>query len=128
MPPTREPADSRRRAPTRTPAAGRSGACTTRAAGERAAASRSPHRRGRAGGGGRDAVGREIPGRVPRVLPLVRHRDDVGVVEVCPLAVPTVLTAGGGLRLRWIAFEPGLHDVVVVLLRPEQSGKRLSRD
>ena len=35
----------------------------------------------------RDRVEGEVPGRVPRVLPLVRHRDDVGVVQVRPLVV-----------------------------------------
>ena len=32
----------------------------------------------------RDAVKRQIPRRIPRVLPLVGHRDDIGVVKVLP--------------------------------------------
>ena len=35
----------------------------------------------------RDAVEGEVPRGVPRVLPLVRHRDDVRVVEVLPAVV-----------------------------------------
>ena len=38
----------------------------------------------------RHAVEREVPGGVPGILPLVRHRDDVGVVEVLPVAVAAV--------------------------------------
>ena len=41
----------------------------------------------------RHAVEREVPRGVPRVLPLVGHRDDVRVVEMRPLAVPSVLAA-----------------------------------
>ena len=36
------------------------------------------------------AVEREVPGGVPRVFPLVRHRDDVGVVEMPPIGVAAV--------------------------------------
>ena len=36
----------------------------------------------------RDRVKGEIPGRVPRVLPLVRHRDDVVIEHVEPAVVP----------------------------------------
>ena len=56
--------------------------------------------------GQRDAVERQIPGRVPGVLPLVRHRDDVGVVEVRPLAIAAVLTVGRRSRLQRVAAQP----------------------
>ncbi len=66
--------------------------------------------------GQRDAVKGEVPGGVPRVLPLVGHRDDVAVVEVRPL----VVAAAAALRWRWreggIAIEPAAHVVVEVLL------------
>ena len=39
---------------------------------------------GRVDVGERDALEGEVPGRVPRVLPRVGHRDDVAVVEVAP--------------------------------------------
>ena len=64
----------------------------------------------------RDAVEREVPGRVPGILPLVRHRDDVGVVEVAPVGVAPVLALGRRRRLVGIAVEPLGHVVVVELL------------
>ena len=48
----------------------------------------------------RQTVEGEIPGRVPGVLPGVRHRDDVGVVEVAPVGVAAVLARGRRRRLR----------------------------
>ena len=45
-------------------------------------------RKVRVDGRQRDRVKGEIPGGVPRVLPLVRHRDDVVVEHVEPVAVP----------------------------------------
>ena len=42
----------------------------------------------------REHVERQVPGRVPRVLPLVGHRDDVGVRHV----VPVVVARGGASR------------------------------
>ena len=50
----------------------------------------------------RDAVEGEVPGGVPGILPFVRHRDDVVVVEVAPVAVaavamrPRAAAAGSG--------------------------------
>ena len=41
----------------------------------------------------RDAVEREVPGGVPRVLPRVRHRDHVEVVQVPPLVVAALQRA-----------------------------------
>ena len=101
-PPRRAPAGSRRRTRTRRRAAGRSGACTTRA-GTAASCSLAncgidPRER--------DHVEREVPRRVPRVLPLVGHRDDVAVVEVRPVGVAAVRRAAGRRRLRGIALEP----------------------
>ena len=70
----------------------------------------------------------EIPRRVPRVFPLVRHRDDVGVVEMAPLMVSCLAP----LRRWWwkirIAVEPGSHLVVVVLFRPQHSRQCLPHD
>src|SRR4029078_6158542 len=41
----------------------------------------------------REHVKREIPGCVPRILPLVWHRDDVAVVHVMPAIVPRCAAA-----------------------------------
>ena len=70
----------------------------------------------------------EIPGGVPRVFPLVRHRDDVGVVEMRPFAIATGLTAGGRRRVVRIAVQPFGNVVVEVLLAPDHSGERLPLD
>ena len=65
----------------------------------------------------RDAVEGEVPRRVPRVLPLVRHRDDVGVVEVRPVGVAAVPALGRAAR-GWSGSpsSQSLDDVVVELL------------
>ena len=67
----------------------------------------------------------EVPRRVPGVLPLVRHRDDVGVVHVMPVLVarggaPVGLEGGGAALL-----EPAVDVVVVELLGPEHAGEGL---
>ena len=46
----------------------------------------------------RDRVEGEVPRGVPRVLPLVRHREDVRVVEVLPAGVAPVARARAGAR------------------------------
>src|SRR5689334_13060419 len=71
---------------------------------------------------------REIPRRVPGVLPLVGHRDHVGIVEMRPVAVAAVLAAGRGLWMFRIAAEPLRHVVVKELLAPDHSGERLTLD
>ncbi len=75
-------------------------------------------------GGHRQHVEREVPCRVPRVLPLVGHRDDVRVVEVGPLVVATGVARWRRRRQRRVAFEPLADVVAIVLLRPEQPGDR----
>ena len=75
-----------------------------------------------------DAVEGQVPGRVPGVLPFVRHRDDVAAVVVAPLAVAPVFAAIGRRRTRRIAVEP-LRDIEVeILLAPDQTGQRLALD
>ena len=111
--PRRAPAGSRRRRRTRRPGSARSGACTTRA-GTAASCSLA---KSRIDPRERDHVEGEVPGRVPGVLPLVRHRDDVAVVEVRPVAVAAVARGRPAA-----AAAPGspssqsLDDVVVELL------------
>ncbi len=76
----------------------------------------------------RDAVERQIPGRVPRVLPLVGHGQDVRVEHLRPGSVPALVALDGRRRERGVSLEPVAHDVVVVLLRPQQPGQRLAHD
>ena len=74
-----------------------------------------------------DRVEGEVPGRVPGVLPLVRHRDDVAVDHVEPVAVaqPEVRCrrAAGGASC---SLEPGVDVEEVVLLGPEHAGEGLA--
>ena len=91
--PTRAPAGSRRRTRTRTRGSARSGACTTRAAAAAAAPSRSAGSIARE----RDMWKARSHAAYHGILPLVRHRDDVAVVEVRPIGVaPVRRSAGGG--------------------------------
>jgi hypothetical protein len=71
-------------------------------------------------------VEREVPGRVPGVLPLVGHGDDVLVVEVPPRVVAALPAGGRWRRLGGIALQPPPDVEVVELLAPQQSGKGLA--
>ena len=71
------------------------------------------------------AVEGQVPGRVPGILPLIRHRDHVLVVQVGPVAVAPALALLRRRRTCRIALQPGTQVVVIVLLGPEQPGKRL---
>src|SRR5271165_1034908 len=68
----------------------------------------------------------KVPGSVPGILPLVRHRDDISIEKVRPVFVATIQP----LRRRWragrIALQPLALDVMIKLLRPQQSGKALA--
>ena len=90
--PRRAPEDSRRRTPTHRPESARSDACTIRAETSCSCALREiriHHRQ-------RDHVERQIPRRVPRIFPGVRHRDDVFVEQVHPLRVAAVQSRSRG--------------------------------
>ncbi len=76
----------------------------------------------------RDHVEGQVPRRVPGVLPLVRHGEDVPVVEMGPVAVPAVPAARGRRRKGGVPLEPILDGEVVELLRPEEPGVALPRD
>ena len=65
----------------------------------------------------RDHVEREVPGGVPRVLPLVGHRDDVAVEQVRPVAVAARRARlGGGGGWPGSPSSQSFDDVVVELL------------
>ncbi len=74
----------------------------------------------------RDAVKSQVPRGIPGIFPLVGHGDDVGVVEVQPI----MIAAGGAFRRRrriaGITRQPLFYDVVVELLRPQESGETLT--
>ena len=74
----------------------------------------------------RDRVEGQVPGRIPRVLPLVRHRDHVGVQHVEPLGVAHVAAGGLEQRMTLVLAQPALQVEVVVLLAPQHSRQRLA--
>ncbi len=76
----------------------------------------------------RHTVEGEVPRGEPRVLPGVRHEDDIVGVEVPPLPVAHAPAARRGRRSRGISVEPFVHVEVEVLLGPEQAGERLAQD
>src|SRR5262249_30610057 len=69
-----------------------------------------------------DHVEREIPGGVPGELPLIRHGDDVAVVEVDPVGIAAFPARRRRRGVSGIAFEPLENADVVKLLGPEQAG------
>ena len=73
-----------------------------------------------------DGVEGQVPGRIPRVLPLVRHRDHVAVEHVEPLRVAHVVAGGFEQRMALVLAQPALQVEVVVLLGPQQSRQRLA--
>ena len=68
----------------------------------------------------------QIPGRIPRVLPLVRHRDHVGIEHVEPLGVAHAVAGGLEQRMTLVLAQPLLQIEVIVLLGPEHSRQRLA--
>src|SRR6185369_11674623 len=70
----------------------------------------------------------KIPRRIPGILPLIRHRDDVGVVEMFPLMIATARAFGRRFGRRWITVKPVLDHIVIVLFGPEHAGERLAHD
>ena len=76
----------------------------------------------------RHAVKRQVPGRVPRIFPLVRHRDDVGVIQMRPLVIAAMQTRFGGGAGWPDRPRASVHVVVVELLAPEHAGKGLAHD
>ena len=73
----------------------------------------------------RQRVEGQVPSRVPGILPLVGHRDDVLVQHVEPLRVPGVAISG----MQWVRVV-FVQPVVAVeeeeLLAPEHAGQRLT--
>ena len=77
----------------------------------------------RVGMGENDAVKGEVPRGVPRILPLIRHRDDVVVAEVAPSRVAAGFPRSGGRHL--VALEPARNVVVIELQAPDHSREGL---
>ena len=69
----------------------------------------------------RNAMKRQVPGRVPRIFPFIRHGNNVVVIKMGPILVAAVPALVRWFGASGIAFEPGAHVVVIKLLRPEHS-------
>ena len=76
----------------------------------------------------RDHVERQVPGGIPRVLPVIWHGNDVAVIQMAPIGVAALQPAGRRRRLCRVSLEPVRHAVVVELLGPQQAGISLARD
>ncbi len=74
----------------------------------------------------RQRVERQVPRRVPGVLPLVGHGDDVAVQHVEPLGVPDRARLAARERMCVVLLQPPVQVEVVELLRPEHAGERLA--
>ena len=76
----------------------------------------------------RDGVKCEIPCGIPGVLPLVGDGEDLAVVEVAPLVIPSPPPLVGRRREGDVAPKPAVHVEVVELLGPEETGHGLAID
>ena len=70
----------------------------------------------------------EIPGGIPGVFPFVRHRENIGIVQVHPFTVAAPLAFGRWRQLAGIAIEPLRHVVIEELLAPDHSREGLTLD
>ena len=75
----------------------------------------------------RDGMKGQVPGGVPGVFPLVRHRNDVVIDHVEPVAVPED-TARGVKGVGPVLLEPGIGVEVIELLGPQHAGEGLAHD
>jgi len=74
----------------------------------------------------RHTVKGQIPGGIPGILPFIRHRDDVSVVQMLPVFVAAVLACGVWCRLVGVAVQP-LRDIVIIkLFAPDHAGEGLT--
>ena len=74
----------------------------------------------------RDRMEGQVPGRVPRVFPLVRHRDHVGVQHVEPVGVPHALPGVVHHGMAVVLHQPPLEVVEVELLAPQHARNGLA--
>ena len=69
---------------------------------------------------------RQVPSRIPRVFPLVRHGDDVPVEHVEPVRVAHVMPGAFEQRMALVLAQPALQVEIVELLGPEDSRECLA--
>ena len=73
-----------------------------------------------------DRMESQVPCRIPRVLPLVRHGDHIGIEHVEPFGVAHVVARGLEQRMTLVLAQPLLQVEVVELLAPQHSRQRLA--
>ena len=76
----------------------------------------------------RHRVEGQVPGREPRVLPGVRHREDVEGVQVAPPGIASGGMTGGRSGLSRVTVKPLPDPVRVELLAPDEAGGGLPED
>src|SRR5262249_22834724 len=70
----------------------------------------------------------KIPRRVPWILPLIGHGNDIGVVKMFPLVISTTNPLSRRFGRRRITIQPLLDHVVIELLGPKHAGECLAHD
>src|SRR3990167_11127651 len=68
----------------------------------------------------------EVPGSIPGIFPLVGHGYHVVVYHVEPFPVPYVLPGPDGPDVGSMLPQPLVEIEIIVLLRPEHAGQRLT--
>ena len=71
---------------------------------------------------------RKIPGGIPGIFPLVGHRNDIAVIEVCPVGIAAIQSSFWWCGLRRVTFFPVLEDKGGKWVGPEQTGPGLTKD
>ncbi len=68
--------------------------------------------------GKRYAVECQVPGGIPGIFPLVRHRHHPLIIQVPPLPIAPILALRRWRRLGRVASQPLLNYIVIELLAP----------
>ncbi len=74
----------------------------------------------------RNRMKSQVPCRIPGILPLVGHRNDVAVQHVEPLGIANVLLIRSGQRMSFMFLEPAVEVEIVVLLAPQHPRQSLA--
>ena len=74
----------------------------------------------------RNRMKSQIPCRIPGILPLVGHRDNVAVQHVEPLGIPDIAMSRARQGMSLMLVQPFVEIEIVVLLAPQHSGQRLA--
>src|SRR5258705_182332 len=68
----------------------------------------------------------QVPCRIPGILPLVGHRNDVAVQHVEPLGIAHALLTRSRQRMSFMLLQPAVEVEIVVLLAPQHPGQSLA--